>query len=430
MKILDGNKTVTLDYEQLGNLPVVSEQGEKNVLNLLRNGEISTSSSVQKFERRFADYVGSKYALTYCNGTSALEAAVFACNAGPGTEVIVPSFTFLSTVMVVLANQATPVFADIDPDTWALSAETIAPHITEKTKAIIVVHVWGTPCDMDPIMELARKHNIKVIEDASHAHGARYKGKSVGSIGDIGCFSFQGSKLVPGGEAGILVSDDLMLYSRAAAAGHYERLAPLGPDNPYSRYSQTGLGHKFRANPLAIALADAAMDTLDARNEIRDRQARVLEAGIADLDFLIPQAIPADSRRVYAYHYMLYDPAKFGGVNPSTLMLALAEEGVICGACGYGRLHQAPAILEGGGFGNVNPHDTPVSLPVSEDMGRRQIMVALRFEQECPELIDQYIAAYHKVAANMEKLQAYERENGIRSFDLSGRSISIISADN
>ena len=164
---------------------------------------------------------------------------------------------------------------------------------------------------------------------------------------------------------------------------------------PIRAYSLSGFGHKFRANPLAIALADAAMDTLDERNEIRDRQARVL-GGIADLDFLIPQAVPADSRRVYAYHYMLYDPAKFGGVNPSTLLLALAEEGVKCGGCGFGRLHQAPAIIEGGGFGNLNPHDTPVSLPVSEDMGRRQIMVALRFEQECPELIEQYIAAYHR----------------------------------
>jgi len=201
LALLGGQKSIVRTKEELA-IPVVPEKAYDTVIDMMKKGDISFSPVVGNFERKFADYIGVDYGLCICNGTTSIQAGLFAVGVGAGDEVIVPSFTFWATVGPVIASNAIPVFADVDLELQTLTAETIEKCITPKTKAILVVHTWGTPCEIEPIIELAKKYNLKVIEDCSHAHGATYHGKKVGSFGDVGCFSLQGSKVLPAGEGG------------------------------------------------------------------------------------------------------------------------------------------------------------------------------------------------------------------------------------
>lgn len=430
LALLGGQKTISIDYLKAATLPVVSEKGKRVVNELMEKGEISQSPIVERFARRFADYVGTDYGLCTNNGTSALESAVFAVGVAPGDEVIVPSYTFWASVTPIIAQHGVPVFCEVDPDTHCIDPMDIERHVSARTKAIMVVHVWGNPCDMDPIMEIAKRHGLAVIEDCSHAHGASYKGRMVGSIGDVGCFSFQGSKTLPAGEGGILVTNDRTCYERAAALGHYELIPTLPTDSPYHRYMLTGMGQKFRIHPFAVALADAQLDELDARSELRRRNALSFEQGIADIPFVRPQRELDGAHRVFSYHYFRYMPSTENPTETYAFLKALHAEGVACGYCGYGRLHKAPLFLEGGPYGDCIASDQKVvtPLPKTEMTAHTTFLAAPRFETECDELIHQYITAYHKVSEHIEEVLAYMRSNDLSKelARLSGRSIAML----
>ena len=169
LALLGGPKAVTLDYEKLGNRPIVPEKAYKKVEELMRKGEISSSPLVTSFEKRFADYTGAAYGLALSNGTSAIMAGLYALGVGPGDEVLVPSYTFWASAGPIVACNAIPVFCDIDPRTHCIAPEEIEARITSRTKAVVVVHVWGNPADMDAIMAIAGRHGIQVLEDCSHA---------------------------------------------------------------------------------------------------------------------------------------------------------------------------------------------------------------------------------------------------------------------
>jgi perosamine synthetase len=430
LALLGGDPCVTLDYNKVGKVPVVAERAYKTVEDLMRKGEISTSPIVGQFEKRFAEYIGTTYALAAVNGTTTIQEALFAVGVKPGDEVIVPSYTFWASALPIVANGATPVFCDVLEDTHCLDPKSVESLITPKTKAIVVVHVWGTPADMDAIMDIAKRHNLKVVEDASHAHGAMYKGKKVGSIGDVGCFSMQESKTLPAGEAGMLVTSNKTYYERACALGHYERLGKL-VDSPYSQFSLTALGFKHRVHPIAIGIADANLDHLDEYNAIRSKYGKMLEDGIADLDFIVPQKVEEGNVRNFAYHYVRYIPEKFGNIALTTFLTAVAKEGVVCGSCGYGKLHTAPVFTnkeQGEELTLFNPAKNfhcDYDLPVTRELAENTFMIAPRFEKECDELVKQYIAAYHKIAENKDALVEYQKEHEIKVQDNAGRSINL-----
>lgn len=427
LAILGGDKAVMLDYEKYGNRPLVNQKGMDDVVELMKKGLISQSPTVKEFETRFASYIGAKYSLACNNGTAALDTALFAVGVKPGDEVLVPSYTFWATVVPIVAEHAVPVFCDVDKETYCIDPVDMEKKITPKTKAIMLVHVWGNPCDMDEIVRIARKHNLHIIEDCSHAHGAKYHGTKVGTLGDVGCFSMQASKLLPAGEAGILVTNSKEYYERGLALGQYDRLAALPDDSEYKKYMLTGMGHKYRPHPLAIAMANSAMDELDERNEIRNSNAMLLEKLIADIPFLIKQKQYDNTEREYAYHYMYYDKSKFGDIRTITLLKALSAEGVTCGYCGYGRLHKAPLFVQGGAYGDCGVHTEPLSLPVTEHLAEQTILIAPRFENKCPELIEQYSQAFHKVYNNMEELIKFDKSHDFSEElkQLSGRSVAI-----
>lgn len=416
-------------------IKTLPQKAYDTVKNLMDKNEISTSPIVGEFEKRFAEYIGVKYGLCVCNGTTSIQAGLFSVGVKHGDEVIVPSFTFWASAGPIIANGAIPKFADIDPETHNVLAESIEKQITPKTKAIIVVHVWGNPCDMDAIMAVAKKHSLKVVEDCSHAHGATYKGKKVGSFGDVGCFSMQGSKVLSAGEGGILVTNHRECFERAVAMGHYERCKALGEESEYSRYSMTGFGFKHRIHPLAVAIADANLDEMDGLNETRYHNAKRLEELLSDLKFLKFQKEYDGAKRVFAYHYVQYVPEELKGLKMKTLLMAVKAEGVNCGSCGYGKLHLSPLYTRDGVFAQdypfvlaEYPDDLAESeLPNTDRLAKTAFMLVGRLENCTDEELQMIARAYHKVEENIDALLAYEKQQEIDDeIKNDGRSINYV----
>lgn len=434
LAILGGEKSFQKKNSTL-RVTTLPEKAYATVKELMDKDEISTSPIVEAFEKRFAEYIGVKYGLCVCNGTTSIQAGLFAVGVKPGDEVIVPSFTFWASAGPIIALGAIPRFADIDLDTHEVSAASIEKLINKKTKAIIVVHVWGNPCDMDAIMAVANKHGVKVVEDCSHAHGATYKGKKVGSFGAVGCFSMQGSKVLSAGEGGILVTNHRECFERAVAMGHYERCKALGEDSEYSRYALTGFGFKHRIHPLAVAIADANMDRLDELNEARYQNARRLEELLSDLPFIRFQKEYDGAQKVFAYHYAQYIPEALSGLRLKTFLKAVAAEGVNCGSCGYGKLHMAPLYTKDGTFADDYPFVTPdyptdlaeSDLPNTKILSQSAFMIAGRLEQATEEDLQALARAYHKVAENVEALLQFEKEQNLGvEIENDGRSINYV----
>ena len=419
LALLGGTPAVTPELAAGGVRPCVSGKAIENAGRMMAAGEISISPAVRELEEKFAEWLGIQHVLAVCNGTTAIQEALYAAGVCPGDEVIVPSYTFWAGVAPVAALMAKPVFCDIDEHTYNLSPETIERCITGRTKAIVLVHVWGNPCDMPAIMELAGRHGIAVIEDCAHAHGAACGGKKMGTFGHVNMFSLQGSKVMRAGEGGLLVTDDRRLYERAAASGHYERLSSLAQDSAYRKYSLTGMGFKHRMHPLGAAIALDDLAQLDAMNDLRDRQGRHLEALLDGLPFLSFQKVLPGSRRLYAYHYARYHADGLEGVSVGAFLYALKAEGLAVGVCGYGRLHEQPFFTERAPHGETwhdrvpdcVPSYPPPSLPVTERLRDETFMLAPRFEAECPKLLEAYALALRKVWDNRGALLQYEREN-------------------
>ncbi len=428
--ILGGPKTITIDYNQVGTLPICSPKGIKMVHELMEKGETSQSPIITQFADRFAKYTGSPYALCTNNGTAALDSALFAVGVKPGDEVIVPSYTFWASVTPIIAQHAVPIFCDVDLETSCIDPSDIEHHISKRTRAIMVVHVWGNPCDMDAIMAIAKKHGLAVIEDCSHAHGATYKGRPIGTLGDIGCFSLQGTKTLPAGEGGILVTANETYYERAVALAHYDVIPSLAKNSPYQRYDLTGMGHKYRIHPFAAALADSQLDELDARSVIRRKNAELFDNGIAHIPFLKKQEEYEGASRVFSYHYYRYIPATKNPSETYVFLKALHAEGAMVGYCGYGRLHTAPLFTEGGPYGDCKPQDPSIvtPLPVTDLLAKTTFLAAPRFETDCTDLVEQYIAAYQKVANHIEEIRAYADTHDFSKEleKLSGRSIAML----
>ena len=223
LALLGGPKTVPAMNPSMFHWPIVTDEDERAVIEVLRAGTMSGTDLTRKFEEEWGEYQGTEYNLAHCNGTAALLAAMFGVGLGRGDEMIVPSITYWGSALQCYLLGATPVFADIDPETLCIDPADIERHISPRTKAIMVVHYCGHPCDMDEIMVIARRHGLRVIEDVSHAHGSLYKGRMCGALGDVAAMSMMGVKSFAIGEAGMLCTADREIYERAIAFCHYER---------------------------------------------------------------------------------------------------------------------------------------------------------------------------------------------------------------
>ena len=288
MKILAINNGEPILKEKfIEKWPKISEEDIQSVVDTMKKGEISyygREGKLKEFEEEICKYHGVKYAWAVNSGTSSLHSAFFGINLGPGDEVLCPTYTFLATVTPIFQCYAKPVLCDCEKDTGNISPEEIEKKITKKTKALVITHMWGHPCEMDKILEICKKHNILVIEDCSHAHGAIYKGKKVGTIGDVGCFSFQANKIVTGGCAGVMITNDQEIYERACLLGHFRnRCFDSVKSEKYSNYSDTGFGLNYRIHPLAAAIALNHFRDLDNRIKIRNENLNYLSTKINEL---------------------------------------------------------------------------------------------------------------------------------------------------
>lgn len=281
------------------------------VVKVLKSDYLTTGPAVTAFEKKVADYVGAKYAVAVSNGTAALHVACLAAGIGEGDEVITTPITFAASANCVLYCGGTPVFADIDPDTYNISPEELEKKITSRTKAIIPVHYTGQPCDMDAILEIAHKHDLLVIEDGAHALGASYKGKKIGSIADMTCFSFHPVKPVTTGEGGMIVTDNEELYRRLVLyrshgitrdkdmMQQYEEQLQQSSDPALQEaadmlrgdvidpggwyYQQLELGYNYRITDISCALGASQMDKLDRFLERRRQIAKKYDEAFADI---------------------------------------------------------------------------------------------------------------------------------------------------
>ena len=266
----------------------VGEEEKKQVLEVLDRkylfryyGPEEHPSKVREFEVKFKDKVGSKYALATTNCTGALLSALVACGVGPGHEVIVTGYTFFASCAAIVGANAIPVISEVD-ETLTMDPDDVEKKISESTKALLVVHMRGVPCDMDRIMAIAKKHDLMVIEDVAQAMGGTYKGRFLGTIGDVGCYSFQYHKIITAGEGGMLVTDDKVLYNRAM--GYHDTAACWRPDRfAEERYEgELFCGSNFRMSELTGAVMLAQLGKLDAIVSLMRRNQRLIIDKIKD----------------------------------------------------------------------------------------------------------------------------------------------------
>ncbi len=324
--------------------PLLSAAERDAVLRVLDRGTLSgaLAPEVKALEEEFAAFTGARHCLTTNSGTSALHVAVSAAGIGPGDEVITSAFTFLASALAVLHHNAIPVFADIDPVTFNLSPAEVERRITPRTRAIIPVHIHGMPADMDQILELARKHNLVVIEDAAQAHGATYKGRQAGTMGKFGAFSVQSSKNLSAGEGGLLITNDAELYRKANSVRQFGEeaadtgLAGVNPDRPLDDmrdYNAVTVGWMYRMSELTAAVGRCQLARLREFNENARHNAALLTERLQHIDLLTPPSVPPDRTSVFhKYRVRLHPERLEAGLDPrrfrNAVLKGLIREGV------------------------------------------------------------------------------------------------------
>jgi dTDP-4-amino-4,6-dideoxygalactose transaminase len=386
----------------------------RSVLPLTLRAQTSLRSNVglvARFEEEFASMHGAAYGLAMNSGTAALHSAYFAVGVGPGHEVIVPSYTWQASATPVLACGAVPVFCDVDPQTFDLDPLDFERRITERTRAVCVVHIWGNPAPMDRIVEIADRHGIAVIEDCSHAHGARYKGRPVGSWGKVGCFSLQGSKPVDGGEAGIALTDDPVLYDRMLLLGHCGMIPDCQKAQTFPLGAEICLGLKYRPHLFAMCLARESLRRLPRHNARAARVWSWLCEELQGTPGLRPQAtLPGSERGGYYAFAFHYDGERLGGPSTADFVAAVQAEGAPLLADQFRDtlLHRSPLFtsldrrqLGGAYWDSTRPWEENLwhgALPVSEDLAAHNVRFGVMLAELPESYVRQCAQAMRKVA--------------------------------
>jgi dTDP-4-amino-4,6-dideoxygalactose transaminase len=416
LAIHGGPRSVTLDWKPTLQWPIITEEDETAVVDVMRAGTMSRIDLTKEFEAEFADWHDMPHALAHCNGTASLLAAMWACGVGRGDEIIAPSLTYWATALPCYALGASVVFADCDPDTLNIDPADIEHRITDRTKAIVIVHYCAYPCEMDAIMAIAEKHNIKVIEDNSHAQGSLYKGRLCGTLGHVSAMSLMSEKSLVAGECGMLLTRDDKILERAIAWGHYARHADLTESDlePYKGYPFGGV--KNRANQMCSALGRVQLKHYRARME------EILEAmhyfwdtleGVPGLKAHRP---PKDSGSTMGAWYAakgLYRAEELGGLPIAKFCEAVRAEGAGTSPGANPPMHLHPLLNEADIYGDGKPtrlaftnrdlRQPPGSLPVTENV-INTVYTIPHFKRFHKPVIDQFAAAFRKVAENADQL--------------------------
>lgn len=395
--LLGGKKAVTARTEGTDTWPLYGEAEEKAVLQMLRRPSYSANDEL---EQDWKTYYSMPYAKTYCNGTSALTAMFFALNLPPGSEIMVPSYTFFATIVPMRLFGLVPVFVDINPRTLNMDLEDARRRLTKSTRAILPVHWFGNPADMDGFCDFAKEKGLIVLEDCAHAHGTSLKGKLMGTWGEMSIFSFQTTKPLPGIEGGMGMYREQSCFERASSFGHYDVPGTFPRDSEYTRYEGTGLGLKLRMHPVAAVLVRAQLPKLRQRNTSGVQQVRSLNDRLMQLRGLYDQRTRPDAQRLYYDANVLFIEETEAGISRDRLVQTLNAEGVAAKPFIYRLQHKCALYAEEKWW-----HHKPTipELPGSDKANATAIMLPY-FTSQVPELIEQYVKAFEKIWAHREQL--------------------------
>ena len=424
--LFGGEKSVKTVNPEMTKWPIYTAEEEACVLDVLRNASMSGVDITREFEKEFAEWLGVKYALAFNNGTASLLGAMYGVGVRKGDEVICPSVTYWASCTQAMSLGATVVFANIDKKTLCIDPDDIERKITSKTKAIIVVHYLSHPCDMDRIMEIARKHNVKVIEDVSHAQGGMYKGRRLGTIGDVGAMSLMTGKSFAIGEGGMLVTDSREIFEHAIATGLYERFN----DNEITCEDLkpfTGLpliGNKYRMHQMSSAVGRVQLKYYDERcKEIRKAMNYFwdLLEGVPGLrPHRVDESTGSTMAGFYAAHG-IYVSEELGGLSITRFCEAVRAEGVDCCTPGCNAaLHTHALFQVADVYGDGKPTRVANSdedirryddnLQPAEEIGAMIYSIPW-LKKFIPEQIEEYANAYKKVALNYKELLEGDQGN-------------------
>jgi len=373
-------------------------------------------------QKEWAEYVGVEYCLVTNSGTSALHMALASVGVGPGDEVIVPAFTYWSSAAAVLHPNAIPVFVDIEPDTYTLDPARIEEKITNCTKAIMPVHIHGMPCNMDPIVGIAKQHDLFVVEDACQAHGAKYKGKMVGGIGHTAGFSTNRSKNLSSGEGGLLTTSREECYRIASRLREFGEVVIQGQEREYNAY---GLGWNYRPHEFVSAFCRAQLRRLPQYNAIRKEFAEFLTEKLADIPGLSGPRTPPDREPVYYSYVLEFRPQEVGlQVSPEQLKMAaqkaLKAEGIELGQWQKMPVPAQSVFQEKRGYGRGCPwtcrHYGREIEYRSEDYPETVKFIAGHaylngvYPPNTMELMQLYVGGFRKVMAQAERIMQLAQE--------------------
>lgn len=421
LAVFGGSPAIGPMPEDLFRWPIITQEDEDAVLAVFRNSWQSGTQITELFEQEFAVWQGRRHAVAYCNGTLALQAALFACGLGCGDELICASKTYWASCLQVYNLGATVVFADIEPDSLCIDPNDIERCIGPRTKAIMVVHYMAHPARMDQIMAIAKKHNLLVIEDVSHAQGGLYKGRKLGTFGHVAAMSLMIGKSFATGEMGILVTDDKELHDRALAYSHYERNNPKYITTDYlQKYANMPLGGmKGRVNQMCSAMGRVQLKYYDERcAEIRKAMNYFWDL-LADVPGLKAHRVDESEGSTMAGWYSahgIYRKEELDGLPLSCFCEALRAEGYSPSIGGNLPLHTHPVFQDYNACKTAKPARIAFAerdvrlldrdLPVTESV---EMFSVPWFKKYKPDCIEQYAAAFRKVAAQADLLKGLAR---------------------
>lgn len=388
--------------------PIFDENEERAVLEVLRSKQWGIGGTKKKeFEEKFSSYQNAKYGVAVTNGTAALEIALRACGIGCGDEVITTPYTFMATVTAILYVNAIPIFVDIEPDTYNIDPRKVEDAITEKTRAILPVHIGGRPANMDELLKIAEKNNLCIIEDACQAWGSEWKGRRVGAIGNMGAFSFQSSKNITSGEGGMIVTNDEELYTKAWSLHNCGRL-PKG-----AWYDHYLPGGNYRMTEFQAAILLAQLKRLDEHTKRRMENAKYLNGKLSKIDGI--EVLKEDERITRSsYHLFIfkYNPEAFGGLSKEKIAKVLQAEGIPV-SVGYTKpLYKEPYLeyfkkcpLSCPYYGKPIDY-SELKLPIAEKACYSEgLWIGQNVLLGTKEDMDDIIAAFEKVKENISELQ-------------------------
>lgn len=333
------------------NEPIIAKNALIYVSDCIKTGWISSAGSyIQSFEEQFAKFLGVKYAITTTSGTTALHLALATLNIGKGDEVILPSHTMFACAAAIAYTGAKPVLVDVEKDTWNIKVADIEKKITKKTKVIMPVHIYGHPVDMNPLIELAKKYRLAIVEDAAEAHGAEYKNKKVGSFGLISCFSFYGNKIITTGEGGMVVTNNKQLAERA------RRLKDLAHSQK-KRFLHDEIGFNYRMTNMQAGLGLAQLEEVSSFIDKKRQMANLYSKLLSKIEGLTLPVEKKWAKNVYWMYGIIVEESF--GMDRDTLQKKLNEEGVDTRTF-FIPLHRQPALTNLGLF-KKEQNDYPIS---------------------------------------------------------------------